>query len=200
MFYFVQERWNDPTLGVIILLGNYFQTFLQIYMGVSMYYYEVKGKNDFCNEMIYLRPKLLLQSFQTIYRNGIYIYTNGKIQSIFHGRIVNTKKRKEGGGCLESLSYRSFTIWVTRQSIFDVCLCNTFFKQQQSKALGSELQPQADYRIWRPLVGLGGVGANVVSFYRGTSLVQYNISAATSLQLHSFQLLILKKIYFKATC
>lgn len=200
MFYFVQERWNDPTLGVIILLGNYFQTFLQIYMGVSMYYYEVKGKNDFCNEMIYLRPKLLLQSFQTIYRNGIYIYTNGKIQPIFHGRIVNTKKRKEGGGCLESLSYRSFTIWVTRQSIFDVCLCNTFFKQQQSKALGSELQPQADYRIWRPLVGLGGVGANVVSFYRGTSLVQYNISAATSLQLHSFQLLILKKIYFKATC
>ena len=97
--------------------------------------------------------------------------------------------------------YRSHTIWVTRQSIFDVCLCNTFFKQQQSKALGSELQPQADYRIWRPLVGLGGVGANVVPFYRGTSLVQYNISAVTSLQLHSFQLLIFfKKIYFKANC
>lgn len=41
--------------------------------------YEVKGKNDFCNEKIYLRPKLLLKSFQTKYRNGIYIYTNGKI-------------------------------------------------------------------------------------------------------------------------
>lgn len=43
-------KWS--TLGVIILLGNY-PTFLQIYMGISMYDYEVKGKIDFCNEKIY---------------------------------------------------------------------------------------------------------------------------------------------------
>ena len=55
-------KWS--TLGVIILLGNYYPTFLQIYMGISsMYYYEVKGKIDFCNEKIYVRPKLLLWSF-----------------------------------------------------------------------------------------------------------------------------------------
>ena len=53
-------KWS--TLGVIILLSNY-PTFLQIYMGISMYDYEVKGKIDFCNEKIYVRPKLLLWSF-----------------------------------------------------------------------------------------------------------------------------------------